>query len=257
MIQTLLKAIDILQLFDSQHAHYSLDEISKKLNMPKSSIYNIVNTLRFRGFMEKNHHNEFGLGKAIIPLTQAVLVNVELRDRAAPLLRKMADSCNDSVYLAVLDVDHSLYIYAIESSSRLLARSAVGDRVPLHCIAVGKSILAFLEQTKIKKIIQKVGLPRFTDKTITQEKRLMEELEKIKEQGYAIDRGEHEMNCYCIASPIFNARGKVIAACSISGLSEKIIEKDLTLLSSQVIDTAHEISRRMGFVPGMEMALWR
>jgi len=249
MINSVLKAIDILQTFGTDEPRLSLAQISRRLGMPRGTTHNLLNTLLSRGFIEKTDDGRYALGPAIIALTQSVRVNVELRDRAAPLLRVLADACRESVYLAVLDDDHALYIYAVESPRRLMARTAVGDRVALHCTSLGKAILGWLPAEQAESIVGKVGLPRFTEATITDPDALREELEQIREQGYAVDRGEHEPGIYCVGAVIVDARARVIGACSVSGSDREIIDGKLPEVSSRVMYTAQEISRRMGYVP--------
>src|SRR5690606_23948422 len=120
----------------------TVTDISRRLNMPKSTAHNLLTTLLSDGFIEKTDNDSYALGTAVIMLTQKVRVNVELRDRAAPYLRELADQCDESVYLALPHGDSVLYIYAIESSRRLIARTAVGDLAHLHSTGVGKAILA-------------------------------------------------------------------------------------------------------------------
>ena len=249
MINSVLKAIDILQVFSTNDPRLTLTEIGDRLGMPKGTTHNLLSTLLSRGFVEKTDDGHYALGTAIIPLTQAVRINVELRDRAAPLLRELADACKESVYLAALDGDYALYIYAIESPRRLLARTAVGDRVTLHCTSTGKAILSRLSREEVEGIISRVGLPRFTEATITDLDVLYQELEQTRERGYAVDRGEHEAGLYCVGAPILNARGRVIGSCSVSGSDPETIRGRLPDFSARVMHTAQEISRRMGFVP--------
>jgi DNA-binding IclR family transcriptional regulator len=217
--------------------------------MPRSTIHNLLNTLLSRGFVEKTDDGRYALGPAIVALTQSVRVNVELRDRAAPLLRELADACRESVYLTTLDNDYALYIYAVESPRRLLARTAVGDRVPLHCISLGKAILSRLSPEEVEGIVNRVGLPKFTEATITDLDALKAELEQIRAQGYAVDRGEHETGTYCLGAPILDSCGRVIGACSVSSLDPELISGDPPECARRVMHTAQEISRRMGYVP--------
>ncbi|MFO7321491.1 MAG: IclR family transcriptional regulator [Chloroflexota bacterium] len=249
MINSVYKAITIMKLFNEHEPRLSLAQISRRLDMPKSTAHNLLNTLAMAGMIEKVDGDSYALGTEIIALTQNVRVNVELRDRAAPLLRALADSCNETVYLAVKDGDALLYIYAIESSQRLLARSAVGDRVPLHCTSLGKAILAELPQATVREIIERAGMPTFTEFTIASLEELEAELAQIRAQGYALDRQEHEYDTYCIGAPIFDARGRIVAACSISGADPNIIDANRESLAAALVQTAHEISRRMGYVP--------
>lgn len=249
MVNSVLKAIRIMNLFNAAETRLSLAEISSRLDMPKSTAHNLLNTLLSEGYIEKVDGDLYALGTSPLVLTQNIRVNVEIRDPAAPLLRKLADGTRESVYLTVKDGDYALYIYAIESPQRLLARTAVGDRVPLHCTSVGKAIMASLPETEVDAIVGRVGLPAFTENTIDNLDDLKAELAQTRERGYAVDTQEHEANTFCIGAPIFDRRGRVIASCSISGASQSIVTDRLTDLSAQVRETAQEISRRMGYVP--------
>ena len=249
MINSVLKAIRIMRLFSAAEPTLTLAEISRRLDMPKSTAHNLLNTLLSEGFIEKVDKDSYALGMAIIPLTQNVRVNVELRDRAAPLLRQLADDCRESVYLTVLDGDSALYIYAVESSKRLLARTAVGDRAPLHCTSVGKAILAFLPEEAVERILEAAPLHPFTPNTITQQERLYAELAHTRERGYAMDCEEHELSTFCLGAPILDSRANVIGACSISGADPAIVNDRAEDLSLCVKRVAEEVSRRMGFVP--------
>jgi DNA-binding IclR family transcriptional regulator len=249
MIKSIVKAVDILQLFDADEPRLALMEIANRLDMPKGTVHNMLSTLLSCGLVERTDDERYALGTTIIALTQAVRINAELRDRAAPLLRELADACRESAYLVALDGDYALYIYAVESPQRLLARTAVGDRVPLHCTSTGKAILSGLTTEEIAGIVSRAGLPRFTEATVTDIKALHREMEQARERGYSIDRGEHEASIYCVGAPVLDARGRVIGSCSISGLDAEIIGGRLQELSSHVMHTAQQISRRMGYVP--------
>jgi DNA-binding IclR family transcriptional regulator len=255
MINSVLKAIKVLQLFTSNRPFLSLTEMSRLLGYPKTTLHALLNTLESQGFIEKTGKGLYALGTAIITLTQNVRVNIQIRDRAAPLLRTLFNHCGESVYLTVLDGDYCLYIYAIESSDRLLARSAVGERIHLHCTSVGKAILAYLPEDELVEIMERVGLPRCTDKTITDNDALISELEATRARGYSIDAAEHEEDTFCVGAPIFNEYGRVIGSCSISGTDPELITSRLEQLSSALRYTAQEISRLMGFIPPMSKLL--
>lgn len=248
-IASVAKALDILTVFTTAEPRLTLTAISQRLNMPKSTVHHLLSTLAQYHFIEKQDDDTYALGKAIIPLTQSVIVNLELRDRAAPLLRALADSCHESVYLTALDGDSVLYIYAIESSQRLLARTAVGDRAPLYCTSVGKAVLAFCPPGTADDLYAGAELQQFTANTLTTLDALRADLALTRERGYAIDNQEHELNTFCIGAPIFNTSSAVIGACSISGVRPQIIGGELATLSEAVVNTAQEISRRMGYVP--------
>lgn len=249
MINSVLKAIKILELFEPGQPRMSVTEISLLLDMPKSTTHNLLNTLLSAGYIEKVDNDQYALGTAIISLTQSVRINVELRDRAAPLLRKLADQCDESVYLTIFNEDHVLYIYAVESSQRLLARTAVGDRAHMHCTSVGKAILAYVSDEKLEEIVERVGLHAYTPNTIVDLDTLKADLEATRKRGYSIDNQEHELHTYCLGAPIFDASGQIIASCSVSGIDPEILGQRLSSIAQMITHTGLSISQRMGYVP--------
>lgn len=254
MINSVVKAIRILNLFSATQPRLSLAEISARLDMPKSTTHNLLNTLLSQGFIEKVDGDAYALGTAPLVLTQRIRVNVELRDPAAPYLRALADTTHESVYLTILDHDRALYIYAVESPRRLEARTAVGDRAHLHCTSVGKAILAYLPEARVRAILDASGLPRFTANTMTTWSTVQDDLAAIRAREYSIDNAEHEPGTYCLGAPIFNAQGSVIGSCSISGADPAIVEARRSALATQLLQTAHQISRLQGYVPARTSA---
>jgi DNA-binding IclR family transcriptional regulator len=256
MINSVIKTFSILTLFTPAEPILTLTEIAEQLEYPKSTVHNMLQTLESLGLLEKVEHNSYAVGKRIIPLTQSVLVNVHIRDRIAPLLRQLNDETQKSVYLTVPDNDMSLYIYAIETHHRLLARSAVGDRAPLHCTGVGKALMAFLPAEEQQRITENVGLPGFTDTTITDPVALREELEATYERGYSVDNQEHEIGSFCVGAPIFDAKANAVASCSLAGDDPAIIGEQRELYARKIGYIAQEASRRLGFVPSRSQTIW-
>lgn len=251
MINSVVKALEILELFSSDGPWLTLGTISGRLGFPKSTTHGLLNTLVVKGYVERSDDGRYALGTAVVPLTQAVRVNVELRDRAAPLLRELSTVCRESVYLTVLDHDHVLYIYAVETPQRLLARTAVGDRVSPHCTAVGKAILSQLPAEQVASLVQRTGLARYTPHTIDDPQVLQADLDRAQRRGYAIDEQEHELGIRCVGAPILGDRSVVVGACSVSGTLDLSVEQ----VAPRVLQTAQEISRRMGYVPARARAL--
>lgn len=249
MINSVRKALSILGLFSELETHLSLAEISERLELPKSTAHNLINTLVQEGYLEKFDGGVYALGTAPLLLSHKVRVNVEIRDPASPLLRELADYCRASIYLAVPNHNVVLYIYAIESHTRLQARTAVGDVAPYYCTSVGKAMLAHMSQEKADELFNQAEKVAFTSNTITSLDGMHEDLKLTRERGYAIDNAEHEEGIYCIGAPIMNRRGQVIAACSISSTNPHTLDERLPDLSARVTYAAQEISRRMGFVP--------
>ncbi len=249
MIQSVLKALDVMHVFSPAEPRLTLAEISGRLNLPKSTVHNLLNTLVSRGFIEKVDNDQYALGTGLIPLTQAVRVNSEIRDRAAPLLREMADASKETVYFTVFEGNHVLYLYAVETKGRLMARTAVGQRSPMHCTGVGKAILSTLTTDHVDKIIGDCGLPAFTENTIIDPTKLHEELAICNKRGYALDRQEHELGTFCVGAAVRAVGNKAIGGCSISGTDPEIIGRRAPQLCSLLFYTAQEISRQLGHIP--------
>lgn len=249
MINSIKKAVQVMNLFSAVEPRLTVTEVSRRLDMPKSTAHSLLATLLSEGFVEKVDHDSYALGTAVIKLTQKVRVNIEIRDRAAPHLRELADRCDESVYLALRDGDFVLYLYAIESSRRLIARTAVGDRAHLHSTGVGKAILASLADEEVSDILTRVGLPGVTPYTITDRDRLQTALNETRMRGYSFDSQENELHNYCIGTALFDSAGQVVGACSVAGTDPQIIEARSEELSSHLLDAALTISRNLGYVP--------
>ncbi len=248
MINSLIKAIRILEVFTPERPRRSLAELAEASGYPKTTLYTLAATLVHTGMLERVG-DAYALGKGVIRLSQAVRVNVELRDRAAPILRELADVTDQSVYLTVPDRGYVLYVYAIESSHRLQARSAIGDHAHFHSTSVGKAMLAFMDEEERTRVLDEQGLPRMTEATITAKAKLLKELEGIRSHGYSIDRSENEIHTYCLGAPIFDHDGGVVGACSVSGDDPALIEGQREESGARVRRAADQISRRMGYVP--------
>jgi DNA-binding IclR family transcriptional regulator len=247
-IQSVLKALDVLEAFTEDQYVLGVTELSRRLGYSKSSVFNLLATLRSRGYIEVDPETRrYSLGVKLLELSQAVRANIEIRDRAAPLLRQLARETREAVYLTVLRDDHSTYIYSIEASGHSVARSAFGLRAPLHCTSVGKAKLAFLSAEEIDRIIKGVGLQRFTPNTITDPDRLKAELALIRRRGYAVDNEEREIGIRCVGVPIFDDSGAVVASFSISGPAGRLGDQRILELAPEAMRTGDAISRRLGY----------
>lgn len=237
-----------MECFTRDRPQMSLGAVTEATGLNKTTVYNILATLISRGYVVRVEEN-YALGNAILRITQGVLDNVEIRDRAAPILRQLADDVSESIYLAVPDGDRVLYIYAIESSHRLQARSVLGDRANFHSTAIGKAVLAF-SPTDLQDSIGAVNqLSAQTQNTITDPTRLREELDQIRQLGYATDCEENEIRTFCLGAPVFGSAGNLVASCSISGDTMAILNDRREELAKKLLHASMEVSQHMGYLP--------
>lgn len=216
-LRALDKSLIILEILSQENSPLSIAELSERLAMYPSTVHRILDTLRYWGYAEQDSDTQkYQLGLKVLELGMAKLRGMELVKEAVPYLKELRDQSNETVHLAILDEGEVLYLAKEESSQGIRMVSKVGKRVPVHCTALGKALLAYLEEKETEKILKEKGLPRFTDNTVTDEEEIKKELHKVKEQGFAQDREEYEKGVRCIAAPIKNHEGKVVAAISIS-----------------------------------------
>jgi DNA-binding IclR family transcriptional regulator len=160
----------------------------------------------------------------------------------------LASKAQETVHLAVLSDIEIVYVDKVDSPRTLGVMSKLGQRGPLHCTSLGKTLLAFQPEDEQTRIIQKIRMPPFTSRTITSKQKLIEELRVIKKQGYALDRREIEEEVECIGAPILNHIGNVIAALSISGPQRKIGTPREKEFIRDVVKAAALISSKMGYL---------
>ncbi len=247
-IKVLNKAFLILDIFLKNNAPISMTEISEELGLYPSTIHRILDTLKYGGFVEQDSSTQkYQLGLKLVELGMTRLNNIDLVKEAKPFLKGLSKKCDETVHLAILEDTEVLYLAKEESSQTIRMISYVGKRAPLHCTALGKVLLAFLPSDKMDKILEKIELFKLTENTIINKQVLIEELNKIKQEGFALDREENEKYVRCIAAPVKDYSGKVIAAISISGPSYRINQKNQNQLTGELIDFCKRTSARLGF----------
>lgn len=248
IIQSIDRALQVLELFSLEKPEWGVTEISKALNVYKSNVHNILTTLFEKGFVIKDSKTDkYKLGIKFFELGSIVIKNMDLRKMAHPYIEELSKEFNETVHLGVLDKGRVVSIEREESDKSLCSHIEIGKRTPLHCTAVGKAIMAYLSEDEINLIIREKGLEKFTENTITTKKDLEKEFIKIQKQGYSVDNMEHEEGVRCVASPIRDYTGKVIASMSVSGPAFRINENNISNIAKKVKEYCDCISEEMGY----------
>jgi len=248
-IQSIDRALQVLELFSLEKPEWGVTEISKALNIYKSNVHNILSTFAEKGFVKKDSKTDkYKLGIKFFELGSVVIKNMDLRRIAHPHIEKLSKEFNETVHLGVLDEGRVVSIEREESNKGLCSHIEIGKRTPLHCTAVGKAIMAYLSEDKVATIVKGKGLEKYTENTITNEEELEKEFLKIRKQGYAVDNMEHEEGVRCVAGPIRDYNGKVIASMSISGPAFRINESNIPNIAKKVKECCDCISEEMGYI---------
>jgi len=242
-VEAVSKALDVLEVF--RHSEeLSLAEISDRLRLNKSRVFRLLHTLVERGYVDRTvDGTRFVLGLRL--LERSACVRADLRSLCLPYMRLIHEHFNETVNLGILEQQQIIYIATLESSRPVRMAEVVGSRSPLHSTALGKAIIAFLSEDQREKLIAGLRLPKLTENTITDSKRLVKELQSVRRTGCAIDDRENDSDGFCIAAPIFDATARPAAAISVSGPTERIQEKR-EKISEMLVGTCNQISQRFG-----------
>lgn len=240
------RALNILEAAAHRHDGLTNSEISRKLGIPKSSASYILRTLERRGYLRRDAESgRYRLGLKILSLGGDAQANLDIADVALPFMRALEEKIHMTVHLAVLDQGEAVYIEKVEAPGFFKVNTWVGRRMFLHSTSVGKCLLAWLPKQEAETIVKQEGLKRRTPRTITTMTRLFAELERVKDEGYAIDDEENSLGARCLGAPVFDVAGNVIAALGASGTLTQVDEASMPRLAEAVKETARRISRQL------------
>ena len=249
IIGSVQRAIDILNLFDKQHAELGMTEIAQSLNMPKGTVAGLVYTLDQNNYLDQNPiTRKYRLGFKLAERAGILLSQFDLREVAGPVLQDLRNTCNETVNLAVLDGGHVVYIERLLGTNMLGMRSEIGKREMIHSTALGKAILAWMSKEEVNNIIAQHEFKPITPHTITSPAAFMQELQKTYERGFAIDNEENELGGRCVAAPILDYDEKPVAAISISVPIQRFPDSHFNIFGLKVHQAARLVSRKLGSV---------
>jgi DNA-binding IclR family transcriptional regulator len=249
-VRSVRRAIRILEAF-REGSSYTVTELARALELPKSSVYELVSTLASEGLLAKeDSSSRYRLGLRLMELARAANQHLEVRQVARPLIEKLRDQLNETVQLTILDGDEILYVDGCESSRQLRTFFQFGDRAPLHCTALGKAILANLPPAEIERRLRRRTLKAFTPATLTDPQALRRELARTASRGYSVDDMEHEEDVRCVGAPIRDREGRAFASISVSGPAHRLKPGRDREIARQLISAAEQISRALGYRPG-------
>jgi DNA-binding IclR family transcriptional regulator len=219
----------------SREARMTFTEISIALDLPRSSLHGLLSTLTDSGWVTYDSPTRsFGLGIRTLEAGNAYLRTQSLPSRARPFLERIRDGLDETVQLSVLDGRYNIYVDKVDGQQALVLASAVGRRLPAHATGVGKVLLAGLDQAALEHLLGPVSLERFTDHTLTDKAALYRRLQTIRDNGYGTDEEEYTIGVRCVAVPVRDLRGDVVAAMSVSvpviRFDEQSSARALTLL---------------------------
>ena len=245
---TIEKAIDVLEIFLDRDDDIGLSELASLSELNVATTHRIVSSLVRRGYLnQKQKRQKYSLSTKFLQYSNVLSRRMKIRDIAFPIVDALNKMVGESVNIAILDRNEVVYIEHIETNKSLRIFTQVGNRVPLYCTGVGKIFLAHMDDDELQKALTITELLPQTINTITDIEQLKQELELVKTEGVAADNEEMEIGVKCIASPVKNSEGSVVAAISVSGPTARLSNKRVNEVKTLVKSCAVEVSRALGY----------
>lgn len=247
MDSTLLKGLRVLETLANAEMPRGVSDLSRTLGLTKSNVHRTLQTLVAAGFVRSCENGTYECTLKLFELASPILARVDVRRSADPFMQRLAEATRETIHLSVLDRGEVIYLHKIESPQPVRAYSTIGGRAPAYCVASGKALLAYNGDSVLQYLPD--PLVAYTRKTISDRDALKRELEKIREQGFALNRGEWREEVCGVAAIVRNALGEPIASIGISGPADRLKPSELNRFSDLVMDTARALSRSLGYNP--------
>lgn len=246
-IQIINRVLDIIEVLAQSDKPIGPTNIAEETGLNKSTVHRLLATLHMRGYVEKNDDGTYYLGAKFIELVGCYVDNLELIAEARPYLGELSNDLNLTVHLGVLDKTEVIYVEKLDSLPTKRLDSQIGYRVPAICSSLGKCLLAGLSSEELTELFTGYSFTKYTANTITSLPELRQRLREVRFQGWAMDNCEYQMDHRCIAAPIYDYRGAMVAAISASGNTSRLPEERIQEVSGQVKRCAAKVSRRLGY----------
>ncbi len=243
------RALDVLIALGTARRPLALTEICHSVRMPKTTVFRYLHTLTSRGFVAHDPTTDlYRLGSRLFELGQLAGDQLRIRDVAMPVMHRLRAQFNETVNLGVMDGKEIVYLEMVESHHALRMQATLGSRDPVYATALGKAMLAHVEEARWREHLPPRLAPR-TGRTVSSLPALKEVLAAVRRQGYALDDEENEDGARCIGAPIFDYAGQVKAAVSVSAPVNRLTDALLPGVVAGVVEAAQLISRQLGYRP--------
>lgn len=249
MLQTVQKAAEVLNLFSVERPEWGISELAKVLAFPKSSTSALVSTMAEQGLLRRTSAGRYKLGWRVVALSQVLLSTTDFRIEARPSMEALISRFGETVHLATLESGQVIYVDKLQGTRAIqVSVTGVGYRLPAHCSGVGKVILADRPWDEVQQILSSRGMPAITSNTITSIEAFKAELTRVAAQGYAYDMEEAVEELCCVAAPIRDHSGEVVAALSLSVPAYRF-QHAREQYRLAIVGAAKQVSEGLGYIP--------
>ncbi|WP_274650141.1 IclR family transcriptional regulator [Paenibacillus humicola] len=248
IIQALDRSLKIIDLFDEQNRELKITDISRQMNLHKSTVHSLLKTLQLHGYIDQDEETgKYRLGIRLVEKGQLVLQGLDIRQAAKPHLHRLSEQSGQTAHLVVLDRAEGVYIDKVEGDKAVIRYSRIGRRVSLHSSAVGKVLAAFQPPETLARLLEGYVYSRLTPNTIGSEREFLAEIERVRASGIAYDNEENEPGVRCAAAPILDHNGHAAAAISISTLLSHVDDAMMERCVELLLEETGRISAQLGY----------
>jgi len=248
IIQSVDRALNILDLFDEHTKELKITEISAMIGLHKSTVHSLLKTLQSHGYIDQDSENgKYRLGLKLVEKGQLLLQGMDIRETARKNLTSLSALTGQTTHLVIRDGREGVYIDKVEGEKAAIRYSRIGRRVPLHSSAAGKVLIAFLGAEDVELLMKGYRFIRQTPSTIADKETFIGEIAGIRARGYAVDDQENEPGVRCAAAPIFNHAGDVTASMSLSTVTSVVNEEQFRQFVQLLINETAQISQLLGY----------
>lgn len=248
IIQSVERALQILDLFNDQATELKITEISQQMGLSKSTLHSLLKTLQLHGYIDQNPDNgKYCLGMKLVERGHFVVGTMDIRQKAKSWLTTLSQETGQTTHLGILDGNEGVYIEKIEGKQAAIAYSRIGRRLPVHATAIGKVLMAWLGDEELNALLDGYSFTRFTPATLTDRAALLAALAQTRHNRYALDNEENEPGVRCIAVPVWNHESRVIAALSLSTLTSRVNDEQLAACRQKLMAAGLGLSKTLGY----------
>ena len=252
VVKPVYKALQVLIVLGDEHRPLTLTEICHRVRLPKTTVFRYLQTLAQCGFVAHDRQVDmYHLGARLFELGQLAGQQLRIRDVALPVMVALRDRFNETVNLGILDGFDVVYVEMVESHHTLRMQATLGSRDPAFSTALGKAMLAFIDEPERHLPTR---LMQRTVFTLHKRSSVLQALATARQLGYALDDQENEDGARCVGAPIFEYPGRVTAAISVSAPASRLGREQVAEVAAAVRDAAATISRQLGYVGGAGVA---
>lgn len=248
-VQTIDRLIQIMDCFTIDQNELGVREVARLTGLSPSVCGRLMMSARNQGLLlQNNESRSYSVGPKSLRWAEVYTTNLDIRNVALPVINELLLKTKETISLYILEGDERMCVERMESAQNVRIVARIGRRLPLYAGSAGKLLLAYLPEKRQTEILSRTDFHPYTSKTITDVKVLKEELKTIRKQGYAFSDGEWVEDAAGIAAPIFDMKGDILAALTVSGPSFRFTTEKILIHKKYVLTAAEHISRDLGYV---------